>query len=197
MLFSLYQINRSSAQGHSFSGTAIQRPPVMSGIELVDGDGEPRDLAYWQGKNLLVFFGFTHCPDVCPLTLAYLAGLYENLGEPENLQVVMVTVDPERDTPETLTRYVTGFHRDFVGLTGSAEAVAEAAARFYIGYRHRGHGADHPAGHEDGDTAEGMVIHTDTVALLDPQGKMRYIYNQDRLDDLEQDLNYLLAQRTW
>lgn len=182
MAFSLYQIGRSSAVAHAFSGTEIKNPPDLAGIRLVSDDGEARGLEDWTGQNLLVFFGFTHCPDVCPLTMAYLAGLYEDLGEPDELQVVMITVDPERDTPEVLADYVKGFHPDFAGLTGSPGAITQAASRFYIGHRH---GAD------------GMVVHTDVVLLVDKQGRMRYVYNQDNLGALEEDLAFVMASPTW
>jgi protein SCO1 len=181
MAFSLYQLGRLSAR-HDFAGTVIQNPPVVSDLRLVDENGEERTLASWPDKNLLVFFGFTNCPDVCPLTMAYLADLYEDLGEPGGLQVVMITVDPERDTPEVLGSYVKGFHPHFVGLTGDAEMIAEATSRFFIGHRH---------------VHDGMIMHTDIVALVDPEGKMRYIYNQVKLDELEHDLRYVLAQQRW
>lgn len=182
MGFSLYQLGRAPLQAYAFGGTAVKNPPDLAGLSLVGDDGEARGLEAWAGKNLLVFFGFTHCPDVCPLTMAYLSGLYEDLGEPDDLQVVMITVDPARDTPEVLRSYVKGFHPDFAGLTGSAEAIDEAASRFYIGHRH---GAD------------GMVVHTDVVLLLDRQGRMRYVYNQDSFERLEEDLAYVMVQPAW
>ncbi|CAN5598398.1 SCO family protein [soil metagenome] len=182
MGFSLYQIGRSSASAHAFAGTEVRDPPDLSGLSLVGDDGTARGLESWAGETLLVFFGFTHCPDVCPLTMAYLAGLYQDLGEPGDLQVVMITVDPARDSPEVMRDYVSGFHPDFAGLTGSAEAITQAASRFYIGHQ-RG--------------ADGMVIHTDVVLLVDRQGRMRYVYNQDNLSYLEEDLAYVLATSGW
>lgn len=182
LAFSLYQLVQLSAPAHAFAGTALQDPPDMSDVRLTDDRGESRALGDWRGKNMLVFFGFTHCPDVCPLTMSYLGALYEDLGEPDNLQVVLITVDPERDTPEVIGNYVRNFHPSFRGLTGDRESVDAAAARFYIGHGH---------------AHDGMYVHTDTVALLDGEGRMRYIYNQDSMLYLEDDLRHVLAQRSW
>ncbi len=159
------------------AGTAIKEPVLMSGYQLVDQTGAPTSLAEsFAGHVTLVFFGYTRCPDVCPLTMARLAHAYTELGEPDDLRVVMVTVDPGFDTPEVLSKYVDRFHPDFVALTGSNTQIAEAALAFYVGFG----GVD------------ATITHTDTVAVLDRQGRMRYLYGQDAVVRLGDDLPGLL-----
>lgn len=161
------------------AGTALTNPVAIEGLALVDHHGAERVLADdFRGEVTLVFFGFTRCPDVCPLTMARLARIYEDLGAPTELQVVMVTVDPEFDTPEVLGRYVTGFHPAFVGLTGTTSDIAAAARAFFVGYA--GLGQD--------------IAHTDVVAVLDRGGSLRYVYGQEDVMFLERDLPELLER---
>lgn len=162
------------------NGTSLEDPANVQDVALVNAAGESVRLGDWRGDMLLVFFGYANCPDVCPLTMAKLADTYRKLGAPENVQVIMVTVDPERDTPEALQRFVEGFHPDFVGLTGTPEQVAAASSRFYAA------GVKAP---------NGEVAHSSHVSLVDPKGRLRVIYNQDKLDGLlQEDLEMLLAR---
>lgn len=168
-------------------GTKIENPTDVGDTTLIGRDGETHRLADWQGKLVLVFFGYANCPDVCPLTMAKLARTYEALGSPEDLQVIMVTVDPERDTAEQISNYAKGFNADFVGLTGSPEAIAQASARFYVG-------AKRIVGAEG--IADGTVAHSSHVTLVDRTGRMRLIYTQDKLNGmLQEDLESLLAHK--
>jgi protein SCO1 len=165
----------------ALAGTALQNPPRVAQVELVRGDGAPVTLAeVGAGGSLLVFFGFTRCPDVCPITMAHLARVFQDLGEPDGLTVAMITVDPEHDTPEVLDRYVRAFHPDFVSLTGSNAQIAVAARTFFVGYAGIG-------------TA--TFTHTDVVALVDRAGDLRYVYNQEALRRLAPDLEQILRQR--
>ena len=119
---------------------------------LTDHNGQRRTLADFRGKVVTLFFGFTHCPDVCPTTLGEMAVVMKELGrDADRLQVLFVTVDPERDTAEVLKRYVPAFHSSFLGLTGSAEDVARTAKEFKIYYQKQplpsgGYSMDHSAG---------------------------------------------------
>ena len=121
-------------------------------LNLTDHNGKPHTLADFRGKVVTVFFGFTHCPDVCPTTLVEMAGVMKELGpDADRLQVLFVTVDPERDTPQVLSQYVPSFHPSFLGLTGDAEATARAARAFKVYYQKRpvegkGYSVDHSAG---------------------------------------------------
>ncbi|MFN7085146.1 MAG: SCO family protein [Burkholderiales bacterium] len=121
-------------------------------LALTGHDGRPRTLADFRGKVVALFFGFTHCPDVCPTTLAELALVAKELGkDAERMQVLFVTVDPERDTPEVLRQYVPSFNPSFLGLYGDAEATARAAREFKIFFQKQplpggGYSVDHFAG---------------------------------------------------
>ena len=159
------------------AGTALQQPPRVVDLDLVRGDGSAVSLAdIATGGTTLVFFGFTRCPDVCALTMANLARIYEHLGEPDDLTVAMITVDPEHDTPELLDRYVRAFHDDFVALTGTNAQIATAARTFFIGYA--GIGTE-------------TFVHTDVVAVIDRAGALRYVYGQDALRRLASDLGHI------
>ncbi len=132
-------------------------------LALTDHNGKPRTLADFKGKVVTVFFGFTHCPDVCPTTLGEMAMVMKELGaDAGRLQVLFVTVDPERDTPEVLQRYVPAFHPSFLGMTGSAEDIARTAKEFKIFYQKQvspggGYSMDHSAG----------------TYIIDGQGRLR------------------------
>ena len=121
-------------------------------LELTDHNGQRRTLTDFRGKVVALFFGFTHCPDVCPTTLVEMASVMKELGpDAERVQVLFVSVDPERDTADVLKRYVPAFHPTFLGLTGSADEIARAAKEFKIFYQKQnlsggGYTMDHSAG---------------------------------------------------
>jgi len=136
-------------------------------LNLTDHDGKPRTLADFRGKVVAVFFGFTHCPDVCPTTLAGMAQVMKELGpDADKLQVLFVTVDPERDTPKVLAQYVPAFHPSFLGLYGDAEATARAAREFKV-YYHKQPVKGGTAG------ASYNVDHSAGTFLLDREGRLR------------------------
>lgn len=122
------------------------------GFSLTDHNGRARTLADFRGKVVTVFFGFTHCPDVCPTTLAEMAQVMRELGpDAEKVQVLLITVDPERDTAEVLRQYVPSFHASFLGLYGDADAIARTAKEFKVFYQKQplpggGYSVDHSAG---------------------------------------------------
>ena len=165
-------------QGSDITGTQLGRD-----MALVDHSGAPRTLADYAGKVVVVFFGFTQCPDVCPTSLAEMAQVMEKLGEDaEQVQVLMVTVDPERDTPEVLRQYVTAFDPRFVGLTGTPEQIKQTAASFKVYYA--------KAQREGGDYT---MDHTAAFYLLDKQGEARVLVsNNAGVDVLSHDIEQLL-----
>ena len=111
------------------------REPVGGAFSLVDHTGKPRRDTDYRGRLLLLYFGFTFCPDVCPTDLQAIAQTMEHLGEAaEAVQPLFVTLDPERDTPARLASYVTFFHPRLVGLTGDAESIREAARAYKVYY---------------------------------------------------------------
>lgn len=132
-------------------------------LALTDHNGQRRTLADFRGKVVTLFFGFTHCPDVCPTTLVEMASVMKELGaDAGRLQVLFVTVDPERDTAEVLRRYVPAFHPSFLGLTGSMEEITRTAKEFKIFFQKQplpsgGYTMDHSAG----------------TYILDSEGRLR------------------------
>jgi len=118
-----------------FKGVDITGADYAKELNLRDADGKPRSLADFKGKVVVVFFGYTQCPDVCPTTLTELAAARKLLGaDGARVQGVFVTIDPERDTPAVLKAYVGSFGDDFVALWGSADEIKAAARQFKIFY---------------------------------------------------------------
>jgi len=168
----------------SFKGTDITGADYGRVLELVDHHGKPRRLEDWRGKAVVLFFGFTHCPDVCPTTLADMAQVMRELGPlADRVQVLFVTVDPERDTQAALAKYVPAFDARFVGLRGSEEATRAVAKEFKIYFEKR-------PGRTPG---EYSVDHSAQSYVIDPQGRLRLFVRHERIaQDLAPDLRTLL-----
>jgi len=148
-----------------FAGTVIQSPEPSFDFTLESASG-PVSLSDFQGKVVVLYFGYTFCPDVCPTTMTDLAKAMQLLGKKaDDVQVVMVSVDPERDTPEKLEEYVHAFYPTFVGLTGTPEQIAEAAARYGVYY----------AKHEGSDASGYLIDHTATVMVLNAEGRLKLL----------------------
>ncbi len=168
--------------GPRFKSTDVTGVDYGKTLELTDHTGRPRRLEDWRGKVLVLFFGFTHCPDVCPTTLADLSQVVKDLGpDAERVQVLFVTVDPERDTPELLGKYVGAFDPRFLGLYGDAAATQRAAREFKVYYEKR-------------KSADGYSVdHSGQTYVIDPQGRLRLFVRPDRIaSDLPADLRTLL-----
>lgn len=136
----------------AFRLTDITGAEFGRNFQLTDQYGKARTLEDFKGKVVVMFFGFIYCPDVCPTTMGELALVMKELGkDAERVQVLFVTVDPERDTPELLAQYMAAFHPSFLGLHGSAEATLRTAKDFKIFYQKQplpggGYTVDHSAG---------------------------------------------------
>ena len=157
-----------------------------------DHHGNPRTLADFRGKAVVLFFGYTSCPDVCPTTLVRLAEVMAKLGDAAGrVQVLMLTVDPQRDTPERLAAYMTGFNSSFIGLTGD-QAATEAAVKEFKAFFSRGkdvhqHGKETPAD---------VIDHTAGAYVLDSAGKIRlYLKDDASVESVASDLKRLLNER--
>lgn len=170
--------NTPQFKGSDISGTQLGR-----GLELSDYNGKTRTLQDFAGKAVVVFFGFTQCPDVCPTSLAELTEVMKKLGpDADRVQVLLITVDPERDTPEVLKQYVTAFDPRFLGLTGTPDQVKKAAASFKAYY------AKAPT--KDGNYT---MDHTAAFYLLDGKGESRVLANNNiGVDALVHDIQALL-----
>jgi protein SCO1/2 len=140
------------AEAPKFKLTDVSGAGFGKELNLTDHNGKARTLADFRGKVVTVFFGFTHCPDACPMTLAEMAQVMKELGpDADKVQVLFVTVDPERDTQDVLKQYVPSFHPSFLGLYGDAAATARTAKEFKVFYQKQavkdgGYSVDHSAG---------------------------------------------------
>jgi protein SCO1 len=167
-----------------FAGSNVSGAAYGGRIELPDTQGRVRTLADFRGKAVVVFFGFMNCPDVCPTTLAEAAQALAALGKHgDKVQVLFVSVDPERDTPELLARYVSAFDARFLALRGDAEATARTAREFRVFSQK---GAPDAAGAY-------AVDHSAGLYLIDPKGKLRvYLGPGKGAQALAHDLRLLL-----
>jgi protein SCO1/2 len=171
----------------SFKSVDVTGAEFGREFALTDHTGKPRTLADFKGKVVAVFFGFTRCPDVCPTTLAEMKLVKDRLGaDGDKLQVLFVTIDPERDTPELLAKYVPAFDPSFLGLYGNAEATAKTAKEFKVFYQKA------PGSSPDNYSMD----HTAATFIYDPQGRLRlFAKHAMGADALVQDIKQLLAAR--
>jgi len=147
------------------------RRPAVSGIAaiggpftLTDHTGAPRTEKDFQGKLMLIYFGYTYCPDVCPTALQVMSVAVDNLGEKaKSITPIFITVDPERDTVSHLNSYVKNFHKDMVGLTGSADQIKKAAKVYRVYYR--------KAETEKNAGKDYLMDHSSVVYLMDREGR--------------------------
>jgi protein SCO1/2 len=148
----------------SFKNTDITGIDYAKDFALPDHNGKLRTLADFKGKAVLVFFGYTQCPDVCPTTMAEMGSVMKELGpDADRLQVLFITVDPERDTPALLAKYVPAFDPRFLGLVGDAAATEKTAKEFKIIYQK-----------SPGKTPGSYTMdHTAGSYVFDPQGRIR------------------------
>ena len=164
------------AGAQTATATLLSPPRPLPPLALVDQDNRPFDVDRLRGRWSFVFFGFTSCPDVCPVTMTALAQTAKQLASlPEKLrpQVVLILVDPERDTPERLAGYVKAFDPTFVGATGTKPAIDELAQRMGVLVAKR------PL--EGGSYS---VDHSTSVFLIDPDGKLRALFSAPHLPQL-------------
>jgi len=166
-----------------FKASDVSAKFTQADFRLTDHNGKSRTLADFRGKVTVLFFGYTHCPDVCPTTLADMAQVMRMLDkDAARVQVLFVTVDPERDTPEMLKQYAPAFDPSFLSLYGDAQATRGVADAFDIRYEKQpttsGYSVDHSAG----------------SYLIDPKGRVRLLapYGQ-RAEWLAEDIRLLLA----
>ena len=169
---------------YTYHGTVIQSPDPANNFTLTGPDGELVSLDDFRGQAVMLYFGYTFCPDVCPATLVELAKASQRLGkDADKLQVIMVTVDPMRDTPEKLDKYVTHFDPGFLGLTGTEDEIAAAATPFGIYYEK-----------QEGSEATGYLMdHTASVIVVDPEGHLRLIYPFGTSgEDIAEDIRHMV-----
>jgi len=169
----------------AFRSTDITGADYGKALVLDDHTGKPRTLADFRGKVVTVFFGYTQCPDVCPSSLSTMSEVMRQLGaDADRVQVLFVTVDPERDTPALLSEYMPVFDSRFLGLLGDLEKTAAVAKDFRVFYRKSG---DIEGGHYTVDHSAGTYV-------FDPSGKLRlYVKHGETADNIAADIRQLLA----
>lgn len=176
--------NPMQASPLKFNGVDITGADYGKALRLPDTSGRVRTMADFQGKVVVVFFGFTQCPDVCPTTLSELAEIKRRLGpQGDRLQAVFVSLDPERDTPEVLGQYVQGMDPSFIALRGTPEQTAEVAKAFKVFYQKV------PSKSGEGYTLD----HTAGSFVFDPQGQARLFQRYGmKIELLQADIALLL-----
>jgi protein SCO1/2 len=169
---------------YAFHGMVLQSPQRATNFTLTGHMGQPVSLSDFKGQVALLYFGYTTCPDVCPTTLAQLRLARQLLGQRgDEVQVLMVTVDPERDTVSLLADYMGHFDPSFIGLTGTPEEIAEIATYYGVFYER-----------QESESALGYLVdHTATVMVVDRDGYLRLVYPYGTsAEDMAADLDYML-----
>jgi len=169
-----------------FNGTDLTGASWGRDFSLQDPDGRTRTLADFRGKYVLLFFGYTHCPDVCPTELTRDAELKKKLGaDGDRVQVIFVTVDPERDTAELMRSYTAAFDPKFLGLRGDEAATKRAASEFKVFYEKVPSGASY------------TVNHTAMTYVFDAKGRLRLgLQYTQSADQIAADLRALMKQES-
>jgi len=176
-----------AAADSSFRTGSLDPPSPASDFTLRTDEGKPFHLHDWRGNVILLYFGYTSCPDVCPTTLAEFAEVKKQLGPAaQHLRVALVTVDPERDTPQRLRTYTRAFDPTFLGVTGSRDALAAVWKAYGI----------YVQSHRVPGSSEGYVVdHTATTLVIDAKGNLRLaIPFGTPVEDIRHDLQLLLTR---
>jgi protein SCO1/2 len=184
LAFLLAACVRTDPAQQKFSAVDITDSPWGKDFRLIDHTGQPRTLADFKDKAVVLFFGYTNCPDMCPMTMYKLATAMEKLGkDAERVQVLFVTLDPKRDTPEIIRNYASAFHPTFIGVYGDEQTTQETAKEFKIFYQHQ----------KPDENGFYTVDHMGPSFVFDPQGRLRlFIADQHSADMIAEDLRTLL-----
>jgi len=184
-VLALTACEKSQSPKVPFANTDITGLDYAKGFTLTDHNGKPRTLADFKGKVVVVFFGYTQCPDVCPTTLSELAGIKKALGsEAERLQVIFITLDPQRDTPELMAGFVPAFDSSFLGLWGEQAVIDKVAKDFKVFAQKV----------PSNDSKSYTIDHTAGSYVFDDQGHIRlFVRHGQGVDGLQKDLQRLLA----
>lgn len=176
LAFLFFAEKGDSPASHDYYARVFPHPKRAYDFKLTDQNGKPFRLDQLHGKLVLLTFGFTHCPNICPTMLGNLAAIYRDLPPNEQAvtQVVFVSVDPERDTPKVLKDYVPEFNDSFIGLTGSQEEIKQAA---------KGYGVYYEKEFQPSKVANNYytINHSTYVYVIDAQGKWIALYDYDQL----------------
>ena len=180
----LVALNGCQPKPISFKNTDITGSALSANFVLKDADGTPRSMSDFAGKVVVLFFGYTQCPDVCPTTLQTFAQVMDQLGDDsKKVQVVFITIDPKRDTPALLKEYVPQFNPSFIGLTGNNEEIANLAKSMRIYYQKVDGATDNTYTYD----------HTAGAYVFDPKGQLRLLIKHGQpVPDIVPDIQILL-----
>jgi len=186
-MFALVACGEKSPPAPTFANTDVTGLAYGKGFELTDHQGQRRTLADYKGKAVVVFFGFMHCPDVCPTTMMEMSNVMKLLGtDADRVQVIFITLDPARDSQDLLRQYVTAFDPRFVGLRGTQEEIDRTASEFKVFH-------EKVAGKEPGSYT---IDHTAGSYVFDPEGRLRlFVRHGQGEEPVAHDLKMLLAGR--
>ncbi|MBI1878391.1 MAG: SCO family protein [Chloroflexi bacterium] len=184
----LMSVSCLGAPQYEYKGTVFNPPVPLPDFELKDTNGQLFHLYQVKGDIALIYFGYTYCPDVCPLTMYDVKEALTGLKSgKERVHVIFVSIDPERDTPDILGRYVAAFGPEFKGLTDDFEKVKEVM-KPYGAFAEKESASDSAAGY--------LVSHSARLYLVDPQAQLLLTYSFGfEAEDLRSDLEYVLQQR--
>ena len=170
---------------HTFHGTVIQSPETSYDFTLTGGSGDV-SLSDFRGKLVLIYFGYTFCPDICPATLGNVNQALKQIGsKAEDIQLIMVSLDPQRDTPEKLEQYVAHFNPTFIGITGTQEQVDTVTSLYGIFYEKK----------EGSEATSYLIDHTATLMVIDREGYLKLVFPFGvTADEIADDLKYMLRQ---
>jgi protein SCO1/2 len=160
--------------------TVYPQPMQLSEFELTDQFGNPFTEENLSGYWSILFLGYTNCPDICPLTMAELKQFYQRLDDPEikdDLRIVLVSVDAERDTPETMANYVNSFNREFIGLSGDYDSISKLASQVFVAHSVAGKMPDHSEHADDADAGY-LIEHSSHLTIFNEAGQLQAIVRQ-------------------
>jgi protein SCO1/2 len=185
--FVLTILSPAALEAAQFKGGALEPPRPAPDFTLKDPEGRPFRLSAQRGKVVVLSFGYTFCPDVCPTTLAELADVRAKLGEAaKRVQVAFITVDPERDKPARLAEYTRYFDKTFAGLTGTPEQLAQVRKAYGVTAEKRV---------VPGTVAAYLIDHSAFIYVIDPEGRLRLMFPfETPVETMVHDLQVLLRR---
>ena len=183
IIFSLILASCAKNAEFKFNGSDISNANLNSSFELLSQTGEIKKITDFKGSVVAIFFGFTHCPDICPTSMQELKFIKESLGkQSDKLQVIFITLDPERDNQSLLNSYVPSFDKSFIGLTGSQEDINRIASQYKIFHMKVGEGDSYTIDHSSG------------IYIIDKDGKIRVRHPYgSKVESIIEDIQHLIS----
>ena len=185
-LVAILAIWKISERSYTYQGSLIDPPAQAADFELMDQHGQDFRLSEQQGQVVLIFFGYTNCPDVCPVTLSEFRQVKNQVGDlADEVKFVYVTVDPQRDTPERIGTYLAGFDPGFIGLTGDSQTLQEVWEDYGVLVEKK----------ETSSAAGYLIDHTARIYAIDKQGNWRLTFPFGmESDKIARDISHLVQE---